>query len=494
MNDRELKSMIRASRPLPRDGFAERIDCELVRLQSGKDENIMKRKIPLAALVALMVALLTAVGAIAATVINNRLRQELSDGGADDVAALVQDVNMERSDDGFVFAVDQCYWEGSDICLSYHAAVPDDGREYLLGLEIPTLNGHRLSYSSGLYMNNELDGYVLVLGGERMTTVSEVLRLNVYDAQVLESGNTVAFRANFMTPRREIRWVTRAEYEALLRAEGEYRPAVWDDRYFYVDREKPVPSLTLSELMPVQELWASMELSEWITPENDEAIDRYGRLTAEQLEAAELATLEKRFEIEIDADGARYEGPVYRGVRERTLQFRNFTVEIEGFTLSHLYCGVDMIVRPDDGAEINEIPTDFGLYLPDGTPLCRDESGSYMSGFGWKGGQDADGRPSYINLHLDLSGVLAVGSGETFLLVPMRYDAKEDRMTPDMDDAAVIAPTEAQFEDDPDGIWATEFGNYYHTDRYCMGMQNAQRTTAAEAEAAGKKRCIVCMK
>lgn len=468
MNEREIIGMLRRTRPEPPLGFDRRIDRELIRLQSGKEAEKMRRKIPLAALVAIIIAILTAFGAIAATVAGNLLKEMLNAGGAGDVAEKVQDVHAEQTGDGFGFTVEQCYWEGDTLCLSYTATVPEDGQMYLLGLEMPKLNEERL-HGAGCYIDDELSGYLMLMGGAHMTTKVGIRRMTAYANQVREAGNRLTVRACFMTPNRPVKWVNAEQYQRLL-GEGEFTDLLPEDGIFYINSEEPEPVLGLAELKPVQERWLKQDEPE--------------RLNAKSLEEIGLVTVQKSFEIAVDVDDARYEGPVYRGLEDRTLQFEGFSVEVRQFELTHLNCTMRLTVTPDAGTDAAEIPTDFALYLPDGTPLISDGKG--WTCFAWW-------NDSSCNVRCDGTGVMAIGGENSFLLTPMRYDVVTDACEPDMENAVPIAPTEAQFEDRPEAVWATSRGNYYHSDRYCMGMEGAEETTVESAEAAGKQPCPVCV-
>lgn len=468
MNDREIIGMIKQSRPEPSRDFAGRIDRELVRLQYGKDAEKMRRKLPMAALVAIIIAILTAFGAIAATVAGSMLRDRLNAGGARDAAERVKDVHAEQADGGFSFTVEQCYWEGDTLCLSYQATVPEDGQPYLLALEMPRLNGERL-HGEGYYVDDELSGYLMLMGGEHMTALTEIRRVTAYANQVLDDGNQLTLRACFMTPERSIKWVNAEQYRRLL-GEGTYTDALPEDGFFYVNSEDPTPVLGLAELKPVQDRW-----SEQVEP---------ARLSAEDLQDLGIVTIQKTFEVAVDVDDARYEGPVYRGLEARSLQFEGFSVEVRQFELTHLNCTMTLTVTPDGGTDLAEVPTDFALYLPNGVPVLSDGKG--WTSFAWRDGDS-------FHIRCDGRGVLAIGGADRFLMMPLYYEASDDTYTPDMENAVEVVPTEAQFADKPDAVWATPMGNYYHRDRYCMGMEGAEETTVEAAEAAGKKPCLVCI-
>lgn len=468
MNEREIIEMLRETRPEPPAGFDGRIDRELIRLQSEKEAERMKRKLPMAALVAIIIAILAAFGAIAATVAGNLLKEMLNAGGAGDVAEKVQDVHAEQTGDGFGFTVEQCYWEGDTLCLSYTATVPEDGQHYLLGLEMPKLNGERL-HGEGCYIDDELSGYLMLMGGSHMSTRVGIRRMTAYANQVREAGNRLTVRACFMTPNRLVKWVNAEQYQRLL-GEGEFTDLLPEDGFFYINSEEPEPVLGLAELKPVQARWSEQDEPEL--------------LDAGALEEMGIVTLQKSFEITVDVDDARYEGSVYKGLEQRRLQFEGFTVEVTRFELSHLNCSMSLTVTPGEGVDPTAVPADFALYLPDGTPLIS--RGRGFTSFAWWNG-------TACHVRCEGVGVLAIGGAKSFLLTPMRYDAATDACEPDLENASPITPTEAQFEDRPEAVWATSRGNYYHSDRYCMGMEGAEETTVESAEAAGKQPCPVCV-
>ena len=472
MNERELIDLLRRTRPEPPKQLAERIEGDLVRLRRGKDGKMMRRKMPMAALVAVIIAILTAFGAIAATVAGSLLKDRLNAGGAGDAASRVQEVHAEESRQGFSFTVEQCYWEGGTLCLSYRATVPEDGRQYLLGLEMPELNGERLR-GPGYYMDDELSGYLLLLGGERMTTLSEIRRLTAYANQVRAAGNRLTLRASFMTPNRPVKWVSGEKYQRLL-GEGAYTYELPEDGFFYIDADQSMPVLGLAELKPVQAYWSAHE-------------DQ--RLRAGDLQQLGLVRLEQTLEVTVDVDDARYDGPTCRGVTPDIIQFDGFAVEMTGFELTHLNCAMRMTVTPDAGVDIADVPTDFALYLPDGSPLLAD--GREWISFAWPNAT-GDGVAGY-NVRCEATGILAIGGAESLMLVPTYCDPETGDMTPDLDNAAAISPTEAPIDGNADAVWATERGNYYHRDRYCMGMEGASETTVEAARDAGKQPCPVCI-
>lgn len=472
MDDRKIVEMLHQARPEPPEDFAARIDRELVRLQSGKDAEKMRRKLPMAALVAIALAILTAFGAIAATVAGNLLKDKLSAGGAGDAAEQVKDVHAEQAEAGFGFAVEQCYWEGGTLCLSYTATVPVDGQYYLLGLEMPKLNGERL-HGEGYYVDDELSGYLMLMGGEHMTTRVEIRRMTAYANQVKDAGNQLTLRASFLTPNRPIKWVNAEQYQRLM-GEGAFTDMLPEDGFFYVNSEEAEPVLGLAELKPVQDQW----LQQWLQTDETE------RLSAEALDGLGLATVQQSFEVTVDVDDARYDGPVYKGLEARELEFEGFSVAVGQFELSHLNCGMALTVTPGDGVAPEDVPVDFALYLLDGTPLISEGKG--WTSFAWWNG-------TAFHVHCDGTGVLAIGGAESFLLTPLYYDPASDAYRPDLENAVAIHPTEAQFEDRPDAVWATARGNYYHSDRYCMGMEGAEEISRADAEAQGKQPCLVCV-
>lgn len=432
MNERKLIERLRASRPEPPKGFAERIDCELVRLQAGKDAKRMKHKIPMAALVAILLLILTAFGAIAATVAGNLLKEKLNAGGAGDVAEQVRDVHAEQAVEGFSFSVEQCYWEGHELCFSYKASVPEDGNTYLLGLEMPVLNGERLT-GVGHYLDDDLSGYLMVLGGEHMTTVSEVLRVTAYANQTRERGNVMTLRAAIMTPNQPIPWT---------------------------DADRPMPMVELEALESVQEL-------------RQKGVQR---LSAKDLEDMGLVKVSKTFEIDVNVDDARYGGPVYRGVEQRELRFNGFNVSIRHFELSHLTCAMTLLVIPEEGVDLSDVPMDFALYRKNGQRMTEDE----WICWAWP-------KDGAVSVTCFCNGILDIGGADRFLLVPMG-----ENHAPDLGNVARITPTQEQPANSANAVWATPKGNYYHTDRYCMDMTGAEQTTVEAAEAEGKQPCPVC--
>ena len=127
-------------------------------------QNRRYRKLTLA-LVAALIALL-AIGAVAAVIGNNQLKDELSDAGAKDMAERVQDVHLADAGDGFKFTIDEAAWEGDDLYISYTLSVPEDGNTYLVGLLVPRINGRPAEYRVGGYLEDGWTCSAIALGGD----------------------------------------------------------------------------------------------------------------------------------------------------------------------------------------------------------------------------------------------------------------------------------------------------------------------------------------
>ena len=136
--------------PFPRTpkGFHDRVEQTLGGLEDTEMKKNHRYKRRTALLVAAILALL-AIGAVAAVIGNNQLKQELTDAGATDMAGRVQDIHLADAGNGFKFTIDEAVWEGDDLYVSYILSVPEDGNTYLVGLLAPRINGRPAEYRVG---------------------------------------------------------------------------------------------------------------------------------------------------------------------------------------------------------------------------------------------------------------------------------------------------------------------------------------------------------
>ena len=158
--------------PTPQS-FHDRVEQTLRGLEEMEMRKNHRYKRLTVLLIAAILALL-AVGAVAAVIGSNRLKQDLTDAGATDMAGRVQDVHLTDSGDGFSFSIDEAVWEDQELYLSYTLSVPDDGNTYLVGLLVPIINGEPADYRSSCYLN-DFFCTATALGGGFPTTDSFVL-------------------------------------------------------------------------------------------------------------------------------------------------------------------------------------------------------------------------------------------------------------------------------------------------------------------------------
>ena len=106
-------------------GFHDRVEQTL----GGLEERKMKHtnhKLTVT-LAAALIILATAAAAMAVVLGNARFKRALTAGGADDVAALVQEVHVPAAGDGtegFGLSIDEILWEDDLLYFSYTASVP----------------------------------------------------------------------------------------------------------------------------------------------------------------------------------------------------------------------------------------------------------------------------------------------------------------------------------------------------------------------------------
>ena len=187
--------------PTP-EGFHLRVEQTLASLEE-RDMNkrhIYRRSVLLAA--AILAALLMTVG-VAAVIGNSGLKDRLEAEGANEAAALVQQVHLtdaEGAEADFRFSIDELVLEGRELFVSYSLAVPKDGR-YLVAMYRPTLNGEKLHYDAKGFTlpkfidPDEWEPAVLLLGGRHDAECGELWTFSVDPALLKAAGNELRFRA-----------------------------------------------------------------------------------------------------------------------------------------------------------------------------------------------------------------------------------------------------------------------------------------------------------
>ena len=503
--------------PTPQ-GFHDRVEQTLRGLEDTDMKTKRRYKKLTLALVAALIALL-AVGAVAAVIGSNRLKQELTDAGATDMAGRVQDVHLVDSGDGFGFSIDEVVWEGQELYLSYTLAVPDDGNTYLVGLMEPRINGKGVDYRLSRYLDGSFDAMAMAMGGDYPVTHTFVLPV-LADSRELELKDLkLDVRAAFFRTDRPFEYVPDFYEEGgmydtsealTLWTGGIVRQRVFPtaDTLYYWDEDDGVPLLALDFFQPVLEA---------MTAEDAEAkglvtvTDSFGfsekRLAPAGLDSTGIASLvaERSVALPLNADMVSHDQ--YNGLEENTFRYDGMTITVENFRMTHFTIEADIWMLPDEGVPENDDEVDFDRF----PLLCVCVNGEPMLGSAW-GGTDtmAEGVLAYRE-DCCYDGYVPLGNLEKVELAACTFDAEAEdivvgdvvaQLTPVLDEtaaeeeAAALVTREAAGHwqpGDPDIlVWATKNGTYYHLDPECSGMRNAVQWHIANAVEAGKKPCPVC--
>ncbi len=501
--------------PTPQ-AFHDRVEQTLRGLEdTDMKQNRHYRKLTIA-LVAALIALL-AIGAVAAVIGSNRLKQDLTDAGANDLVGRVQDVHLVDAADGFGFSIDEVVWEGQELYLSYTLAVPDDGNTYLVGLMEPRINGKGVDYRLSCYLDGSFDA--MAMGGDYPVTHTFVLPV-LADSRELELKDLkLDVRAAFFKTDRPFEYVPDFYEEGgmydtseamTLWTGGIVRQRVFPtaDTLYYWNEDDGVPLLSLDIFQPVLEA---------MTAEDAEAkglvtvTDSFGfsekRLAPAGLDSTGIASLvaERSVALPLSADMVSHD--LYNGLAENTFRYDGMTITVENFRMTHFTIEADIWMLPDEGVPENDGEVDFDRF----PTLCVCVNGKPLLSAAW-GGTDtmADGVLAYCEEYC-YDGYVPLGNLEKVELVSCRFDDEtgdclvEDviaKLTPVLDttaaeeEAAALVTREAAGRwqpGDPDiTVWATGKGTYYHLDPECSGMRNAVQWHIANAVEAGKKPCPVC--
>ncbi len=501
--------------PTPK-GFHDRVEQTLRGLEDmDMKQNRRYKKLTLA-LVAALIALL-AIGAVAAVIGNNQLKDELSDAGAKDMAERVQDVHLADAGDGFNFAVDEVAWEGDDLYISYTLSVPEDGNTYLVGLMQPTINGNAVSYRQSRYMD---DGFTLVMGmgGEWPATNSFVLPVLADSREIELKDMKLAVNAAFFTTDRPLEYVP-----DLFDEEGNWNRLDllidwkngWklfpnaDTLYFNSKDENGTPLIQL-EYFP--EIWGVKEAEDAEASGHvDITYDSQGfnmeGLTPAGLESTGIASLAAERSVSLPLNKDMVSHDLYNGLEENTFRYDDMTITVENFRMTHFKIEAKIWMLPDEGVPENDGEVDFSRF----PTLCACVNGKPLLDVAWGGTSTTTNGVIAYSEDYEYDGYVPLGNLEKVELVSCRFDDEtgdclvEDviaDLTPILDtaaaeeEAAALATREAagswQPGDPEITVWATKGGTYYHLEEHCSGMFSAVHWDISKAVEAGKKPCPVC--
>lgn len=186
-------------------GFHDRVEQTLGGLENKNMRNHHNnRKLRIALIAALIAILTTAAVAVAVVLGNARFKQALTDSGADEVAALVQEVHVPATGDeadGFALSIDEIIWEDDKLYFTYTASVPDDGNRYLLALYTPLLNGepmvfHTTGWETSVFFDDRSQT-AIPMGGTQPVNCGQLLTFKVNPALRQKAANALFLRAEF---------------------------------------------------------------------------------------------------------------------------------------------------------------------------------------------------------------------------------------------------------------------------------------------------------
>ena len=525
-------------------GFHDRLEKTLGGLQdTDMRRNHNTHKLNVALIAALIAILATTAVAVAVVLGNARFKQALTDGGADEVAELVQEVHMpaaESEDGGFALSIDEIIWEDDQLYFSYTASVPDDGNRYLLALYTPLLDGEPMVfYATGWEASAFFDDRfqtVIPLGGVQPATCGQLLTFKVDPALRQRAANALFLRADFF--KTDIGFTNNQSG-----FESQFKGVV------------PTVVLSFDESDRFGESFDSyVERLELSAKEREalrsivDAAGGDGILTPEELSGVEGIEYATRREARMAVDASKLAQTVYDGVEETEFEVNGCELTIEDFHMTHLGASFQLRVTAPAGineeegirlassvafpGQENEHGYTWSLLRPDGSELALDER--------WEGGAGyqplPDGTASY-GLSYDSDGIIPLDGLEKVILMPRRlaYDENDNKtfdylkdwaveLTPILRPAQTIAepiqtlsPDEqAAFDrllngvvtarlerkvaaanwkagDPTVTVYATEKGRFYHVDIKCSGMQNAFPWAIEDAVKGGKLPCPDCV-
>jgi len=474
---------------------------------------------------AVIAAILLTATAVAAVIGGNALKEKLTVSGAEDFASQVQDIHTQDAAEGFGLSIDEAVWEGEKLFVSYTVTVPEEGGPWLVGLYTPKMNGEKMDYNEGAFFDTVDAPQAMVIGGESASQKTQISKM-ILDKNWKEAGaQNLEMRAVFMKANRPFRELPE-EYDDHIHTietiDGRETLVFNDSAYLMLESmidDAGNAYMNLEWLPEVQALFeerlkkaieeAGFDPAQskyefafgpegfWALEDCWDKVNEARTLTAEGFESTGLVDVvcERSVETQLDTNGVQE--IVYNDVIEPFHQMDSYSVEIDKFRMSHLEYDVELIFRKEGGLTDREVER-FGQFrFHDIDKLC------YYTLMTMDGSKLID-RDEYqiYNLETRMDGervirIIFAGEGiidleniEQLMLVP--YAGDEGYVPYLMDEAITITPTVTEVVVDPNAVWCTLKGTYYHSEQYCMGMRSAQETTPEEAEKLGKKPCPEC--
>lgn len=530
--------------PFPRTpkGFHDRVEQTLSGLEDMKmRRNNNYRKLNVALIAALIAILATTAVAVAVVLGNARFKQALTDSGADEVAALVQEVHVPATGDeadGFALSIDEIIWEDDKLYFTYTASVPDDGNRYLLALYTPLLNDepmvfHTTGWETSVFFDDRSQT-AIPMGGTQPVNCGQLLTFKVNPALRQKAANALFLRAEFF--KTDIRF-TGSESGIETRFKGavptiDLTIARDEDSFMDYSEEMSLPAAESEALRSIAK-----------------AAGADGVLTPDELSGVEGIEQVACREVRMALDASRLAQVVYDGVEETEFEINGCEVNILDFHMTHLGASIRLRVTAPAGmteeegmrlaySVVSPMEDDNGngyswcLFRSDGSMLALEEGWSGGAGYGLS----PDDRASY-GFGFDIDSIIPLEGLEKLVLMPYRmhyddhdqpvYDYLKDwaiELTPILRPAQTIAepiqtlsPEEqAAFNRFMNGevvtrlerqvtaanwkagdpivtVYATERGKYFHVDIDCSGMRNAFPWAIEDAVKGGKLPCPDCV-
>lgn len=531
--------MNRWNDPFPRTprGFHDRVEQTLGGLEE-KDMKINRSYKRLTALLAAAIVALLATAAVAVSLGNARFKQVLTNGGAKEVAALVQEAHVAGTGDeadGFALSVDEIIWEDDQLYFTYTASVPDDGNRYLLALYTPLLNGEPMVFTSmgwefSAFFDDKMQ-VVIPMGGKWPASNGQLLTFKVDPELRRKAANALYMRADFFK--------TDIDFTGEMSGfESRFKGAV------------PTVCLTFDATEYLEDYVERLALTPMQAEAQREIADAAGDdgiLSAQELAATAHVETAARREVRMAMDASKLAQTVYDGVEETEHEINGCKLTVEGFHMTHLGASIDLRVTApaglseEDGRRLIEeviSPKARGKryfwcpFRPDGSELSLDQ--------GWESGAGyqplPDGTPSYA-FGLDLEGIIPLDGLEKVILMPccfendaddnVHWDSMTDwaiELTPivsrtqgDVEPVRTLSSDEqAAFDRAMNGevmtrlerriaaanwregdptvtVFAEESDRLFHVDVECAGADIAAPVAIEDAVKAGKLPCPQCV-
>ncbi len=504
--------------PTPKE-FHDRVEQTLRGLEDMDMKLTRRYKKLTTLLIAALIALL-AIGAVAAVIGNNQLKDELSDAGAKDMAERVQDVHLADAGDGFNFAVDEVAWEGDDLYISYTLSVPEDGNTYLVGLLAPRINGRPANYRVGGYLEDGWTCSTIALGGKYPATDTFV-RPIIADSRELDLKDMkLEVGAAFFKANRPLQYLPDFYNE-----EGDYaHPEMlvpWESArrkttafpnsntlYYWNLDECGAPMVDLwmfPDVLEVMSAEDAVEMGYAFDGRDYAFVDRV--LTPKGLDHTGIAKLAAERSISLPLSKDMVSHDLYNGLEENTFRYDDMTITVENFRMTHFKIEARIWMLPDEGMPEKDDEVDFSRF----PGVFIEVNGKELYSSMWGGTEFMRNDTSAFCWDYSYDGYVPLGELQSVRLVAKHWDeAKREYtdeaviadLTPILDtaaaeeEAAALATREAagswQPGDPEITVWATEGGTYYHLEEHCSGMYSAVQWDISKAVEDGKKPCPVC--